>query len=702
MVKTAFAKLALANLALARLATACLAAFALFSCVQGPAYRGFDRITLDTGDGRGPQAYSGEELPAPGDGAPHTFVFSLAFSPARADMPNGPVLVAGPSSYPYRMYLNGTLVHRFGGLKGPSTGRNFRTTEIAVPDDILGRSNELRIEAEVRTERAPLMDLSLADARGASAAAFWRSFFMSNLVTGAILVCLILCFYFLCMYVLYGRSDRRFIWFALICATFALAYANIVFNFEAVDEALITKASRSGFFFTITMLSFYVMESTGILHRSRLVKAGALALAATASAFVCAQRDYLAANAAFHTAITWVIVPNLLFCIVLVAIASAKKGPRRFAFLIAAMAGVVATSLFDMAYESRNAMPYAWTLAYGYLWLVLAVFFDLAIAQARVYRTSLQQARDLNLKNAAMEAMIRHVRENTDALRASTEELAVSTREMSATGNQQAAAVKEIVSTMEDANSFIRGISAGSSTVREESKDAAMNAEEGVGKVKTALEKLEAVIGRISESISMISDFNDQLGSITDVVKLIEGIATQIRIIAFNASLEAVAAGEAGKNFKIVAEEVKRLADSTMASVKSIRSKVTGLISTSDDVVKAARLGYMSLEQSWDIASGIGTTFGGIAEAAESSACATAEIDSSIREESTAFEQILKTLKEIASGVENFVQSARNTSETTERLNLVAERLVQIIADPSAGSANGSAGETIGAGGEKA
>jgi methyl-accepting chemotaxis protein len=108
-----------------------------------------------------------------------------------------------------------------------------------------------------------------------------------------------------------------------------------------------------------------------------------------------------------------------------------------------------------------------------------------------------------------------------------------------------------------------------------------------------------------------------------------------------------------------------------------------------------ARDGYSSLEQSWDIASGMGDSFSGIAAAAESSAKATADIDASIREETGAFDQIVRTLKEISSGITSFVDSASHTSETTRRLDGIAETLHALIAKYSSND-----GEPEGANGE--
>jgi len=404
-----------------------------------------------------------------------------------------------------------------------------------------------------------------------------------------------------------------------------------------------------------------------------------LILVAIASLFIWIQPNFNSTNRMFHITMQFIITPNLLFCIGLIVVGIKKHGFRNNAMLSIGFLGVIITSLFDMSYETGHLFPYAWTLVYGYLWLVICIFFELAFRQELLFRTSSRQAEELNRQNVILQNVFSLLDKESDTLACSAEEIAVSTRQVSITGNEQAAAVRQMVSTMEDASVLLNEISLESLNVTDATTATLNRANAGAEDVRITLKKLEAVTNRIAESISLINEFNEQLSTITDIVRLIEGIATQIRIIAFNASLEAVAAGDAGRNFRIVADEVKRLADSTMASVKNIRGKVNHLVASSEKVVTVARDGYTSLEQSWDIAAHMGESFSGIVESAGLSARATEKINVSISEENLAFKQIVQALKEISSGVNSFVESANYTSETTKKLHDVAGQLHSMI-----------------------
>lgn len=642
-------------------------------------------ITVDSGSGS--QDWDGKPLPAAPVGTVVLYKVRISFSSEKA-YPSGGSLIIGPTAFPYSISLNGYLLSAYGEAEDVQRVRKFNSEAVTIDPALLSKANVLEMKMHVGSEPAPVPLLMLTDTRSAASYVFWRNFFMTQLVSGGFAVGILLFVYFSAMSIIGRAKDKRFLWFAGLCGFFALAYVNMVFNHEALSDTFLTKISRVGFFLCAPMLTFYVMETTQILHRKNWIKWLELLSFILCSAWVLIQKDFVSTNAAFHLSIQIIITPNLVLSLVLLVFGILRHGLKRYAILLTGMAGVLSASFYDMFYESSSLIPYAWLLSYGYLWLVICVFLELALNQEKLSVQAIQQAKDLGYKNEVLEQVFEKLRSGSDVLTSSTEDLAVSTREASVSGNQQAAAVREIVSTMEDAEELLNRISQKSSVVRKESTATAQKAEDGVSHVREALKRLEAVIGRINESIELMTSLGDQMGSITEIVKLIESIATQIRIIAFNASLEAVAAGDAGRNFMIVADEVKRLSDSTMASVKNIRSKVSGIINTADSMVQVARQDYMALEQSWDLASGIGETLSGITQEANSSAMATADIDTSLAEESSAFRQIVQTLKEISSGVNNFVDAAVHTSVTTARINDIAEELSDLIKRYSVDNAN--------------
>lgn len=635
--------------------------------------------TVFTGTVHGLAEWDGKTLPASPGNSIVVHSIKMKKDIGEAVFPNGPVLVIGPTVFPYRLWLNDRLVASHGEFNNPHYLRMFLSKSIDIDPEILLDENQIRIEIAVGGEPCPIPEIAIADRDDASHYVFWRNFFMSQFVTGGFAVALLLSVYFSVMFAL-GR-ERGSLWFALVCLAVPMAFINLVFSSQLYSDTVLIKISRVGFFLAATMMGAYTLEATKLLKGRRWIQLAELGLFLVASLIILFQKDFVSANSAFHSVMQFVITPNLVFCFILLVWGMIKHGIREHIILFVSLLGVIAASLYDMVFETSSTVPYAWLFVYGYLWMVVCIFMELLINQHKQGRMANEQALELGKKNNVLEDVFAHIQRGTDVLSSSTDDLAVAARETYATGNQQAAAVKEILTTMEEADRLLESISLKSGDVREDSRLTAEKADNGLNRVREALKKMESVINRINESIELLNNLNENFHSITDIVKFIEGLATQIRIIAFNASLEAVAAGDAGKNFMIVADEVKRLSDSTMNGVQNIRTRVNNLVSTSGNMIDVARQDYIALEQSWDLASGLGDTLHSISTQAESSANTSAEIDASIMESAAAFKQIVQTLKEIAGGISSFVESSSHTSEITAKLNDISEQLSNLLGE---------------------
>ncbi|MDF2577970.1 MAG: methyl-accepting chemotaxis sensory transducer [Chlamydiales bacterium] len=244
--------------------------------------------------------------------------------------------------------------------------------------------------------------------------------------------------------------------------------------------------------------------------------------------------------------------------------------------------------------------------------------------------------------------------------------------------NQQAAGVKEIVSTMEDTDQLAKRIA---NKVEEVSGIATLtktNAEQGYVTIKNNLQKMEEVKESNQRAIEGIRTLSGQINSIWDIVKIINGIADQTKIIAFNAELEASAAGEAGKNFQIVATEIRRLADNTVSSTMAIRKKIQEIQHSSDVLIISAEESSLRVNEGYEGSLKIGTKFGEILKSSEASAISSQEIVASIQQQVAAFEQILLTLRQLSDGINSFADSSKLIAKTSGELKQTSEVLADI------------------------
>ncbi len=262
---------------------------------------------------------------------------------------------------------------------------------------------------------------------------------------------------------------------------------------------------------------------------------------------------------------------------------------------------------------------------------------------------------------------------------ASVQDLSVSAQEISTTSNQQAAAVKEIVSTMEDSDQLSKSIAGRLHEVSRIAAQTRETVEKGMLLVKASLAKMAEIRESNGQTINGIRSLSEKIESIWEIVTIINSIADQTKIIAFNAELEASAAGEAGKNFQIVAAEIRRLADSTVASTGEIKTKINEMQHSSDNLIIASEEGTEKIKEGSELSNRLNDIFGDIMSSADISAASAGQIEGSVNQQVAAFEQILLTLKQISEGIDNFVTSTKATSAASEKLRDMSETLNGVV-----------------------
>ena len=278
-----------------------------------------------------------------------------------------------------------------------------------------------------------------------------------------------------------------------------------------------------------------------------------------------------------------------------------------------------------------------------------------------------------------VEGMIKKIKNTSAELFESVQNLSVSSQEITATSNEQAAAVKEIVSTMEDSDQLSKNIATRIEEVTKISNNTREVVQTGFNTVQESLGKMNEIRSSNSDTIEGIKALSEKIDSIWEIVNIINGIADQTKIIAFNAELEASAAGEAGKNFQIVATEIRRLADITMTSTSEIKGKINEIQHSSDNLIIASEEGTEHIREGGKLSGALQRIFEDVMSSAEISAESAEQISTSIKQQVSAFEQILLTLKQISGGIDNFVVSTKSTASSSMSLKEMADELKELV-----------------------
>jgi methyl-accepting chemotaxis protein len=263
----------------------------------------------------------------------------------------------------------------------------------------------------------------------------------------------------------------------------------------------------------------------------------------------------------------------------------------------------------------------------------------------------------------------------SNTLLAETMHLADATKLSAENSQNQSAAVKEIVATMHDSTELANNIGEKIKEVTQlasKSRDAVYSGNEAL---QQNLRELLDIKNTNMLTIEGIKQLNTKINGIWDIVTIINNVADQTKIIAFNAELEASSSGEAGKNFHIVATEIRRLSDNIIDSSKEIREIISEIQKASDTLILDSEKGTAQIDSGCQSARSLENGFKSILQSSTDTASSSNEILDNVNQLTTASEQIFITLQQIAQGIESFSQSTTNISAASESVKEIASLL---------------------------
>lgn len=193
--------------------------------------------------------------------------------------------------------------------------------------------------------------------------------------------------------------------------------------------------------------------------------------------------------------------------------------------------------------------------------------------------------------------------------------------------------------------------------------------------VSSAMLELERVAGEINESAVLIKSLGERSKQISSVVGVIREIADQTNLLALNAAIEAARAGEQGRGFAVVADEVRKLAERTSVSTQEIATTVSAILDETGRAVQRMQSVSANMSGSVDMARQAGESLQIIDQRAQETVEVVHSIADSTREQSTASQEIARLVENIAQAAEGSNSRALQNSDRAENLQRMADDL---------------------------
>ncbi|MES2640784.1 MAG: methyl-accepting chemotaxis protein [Myxococcota bacterium] len=276
-------------------------------------------------------------------------------------------------------------------------------------------------------------------------------------------------------------------------------------------------------------------------------------------------------------------------------------------------------------------------------------------------------------------ALTRQIGNAVQQVRSSAAELQTAANQQATGTREQATAMTEITTTINELLATSRQIAESAQRVAHvagETASAARTGDETVGRAKVSIESTKRQVDTIVTHMLDLGRKSQQIGGILDIVS---ELSDQTNILAINATIEAAGAGEAGRRFGVVADEIRKLADRVGASTKEIRgligevrAAVNTTVMATESGSKAADAGARQFEEVTTSLVRIGGLVGTTTEAAR-------EIVLSTKQQATAVEQVNIAIVSVTQASRESEASSGQTLQTATELARLSRELTQIV-----------------------
>lgn len=271
--------------------------------------------------------------------------------------------------------------------------------------------------------------------------------------------------------------------------------------------------------------------------------------------------------------------------------------------------------------------------------------------------------------------LVDSIREAIVQLSSSAVEMMTISSHQSSGSAEQASAIQEVSAASEQIAVTAKLVTDNTHSVEAMAAETSRSCTAGtsdVGNATEGMQRLKIRVQSIADSMLQLGENSQKIGGI---IEIIDEISEQTNLLALNATIEAAGAGESGKRFAIVAQEVRRLAERTVAATGQIKKLIDEIQKATNSTIMVTEEGSKAVDSAAALVDKVHRSFGDINRVVEETARSAKEISLSSRQQTSACEQMALTMTEVRDVAQQFAQSARETEQAIAGITELAEKL---------------------------
>jgi methyl-accepting chemotaxis protein len=275
--------------------------------------------------------------------------------------------------------------------------------------------------------------------------------------------------------------------------------------------------------------------------------------------------------------------------------------------------------------------------------------------------------------------LIGGIRDGVTQIASAAEELSAVTEQTSAGVNSQKIETDQVATAMHEMTATVQEVARNAEDASQAAAAADAEAREGDQVVNQAIDQIERLaveVGRSTEAMAVLQQESDKIGSVMDVIK---AVAEQTNLLALNAAIEAARAGEAGRGFAVVADEVRGLAQRTQKSTEEIQTLVAALQSGTQHVASVMNSSRSLTDSSVTLTRQAGTSLQGITRTVSNIQSMNQQIAAAAEQQSAVAEEISRSIINVRDVSEQTAAASDETAKSSIELARLGNQLQMMV-----------------------